>query len=405
MKEKRISATLQEKNGRFYIVARIPTPIGQYRQKWISTGLPVAGNKRKAKQMLDSKLIELQEQLDEQQRRAGWAVADVGAVPFVALIDRWLRRKRLELAPTTIEGYERILVRLRPYFARLNLVTNAVSPAVIEGYVDFLIKEGLSANTVRHHLTLLKSVFNDEIRNGAPILNPVKCVKAPKNETFEANTYTIDEVGALFDLFRGDPLDDIVQIAVLYGLRRSEILGLRWSDIDFDRQVFHVRHKVVQVKVDGVWQLIRSNDLKTEASRRSFPLSDAMRERLLARKAAAEARRAEDEGYSDTDAAYVFVDQNGVLLWPNYVTDHFRHKMAASTLPKLRFHDLRHTCATILLQNGCSLREIQAYLGHATYMTTTRYAHVDGKSKQHALDLLGEVLLKNTNEEKGVDYE
>lgn len=233
MKEKRISATLQEKNGRFYIVARIPTPIGQYRQKWISTGLPVAGNKRKAKQMLELKLIELQEQLDEQQRRAGWAVADVGEVPFIALIDRWLRRKRLELAPTTIEGYERILVRLRPYFARLNLVTNAVSPAVIEGYVDFLIKEGLSANTVRHHLTLLKSVFNDEIRNGAPILNPVKCVKAPKNETFEANTYAIDEVGALFDLFRGDPLEDIVQIAVLYGLRRSEILGLRWSDIDW----------------------------------------------------------------------------------------------------------------------------------------------------------------------------
>ena len=315
MKEKRISATLQEKNGRFYIVARIPTPTGQYRQKWISTGLPATGNKRKAKQMLDSKLIELQEQLDEQQRRAGWAVADVGEVPFIALIDRWLRRKRLELAPTTIEGYERILVRLRPYFARLDLVTNAVSPAVIEGYVDFLIKEGLSANTVRHHLTLLKSVFNDEIRNGAPILNPVKCVKAPKNETFQANTYTIDEVGALFDLFRGDPLEDIVQIAVLYGLRRSEILGLRWADIDFERRVFHVRHKVVQVKVDGVWQLIRSNDLKTEASRRSFPLSDAMRERLLARKAAAEARRAADEGYSDTDAAYVFVDQNGVLVW------------------------------------------------------------------------------------------
>lgn len=159
-----------------------------------------------------------------------------------------------------------------------------------------------------------------------------------------------------------------------------------------------MRHKVVQVKVDGVWQLIRSNDLKTEASRRSFPLSDAMRERLLARKAAAEVRRAADEGYSDADAGYVFVDQNGVLLWPNYVTDHFRHKMAASTLPKLRFHDLRHTCATILLQNGCSLREIQAYLGHATYMTTTRYAHVDGKSKQHALDLLGEVLFENTNE-------
>lgn len=246
---------------------------------------------------------------------------------------------------------------LRPYFATLELVTNAVSPAVIEGYVDFLIAESLSANTVRHHLTLLKSVFNDEIRNGALILNPVKYVKTPKNEIFETNTYTIDEVGALFDLFRGDPREDIVQITVLYGLHRSEILGLRWSDIDFKRQVFHVRHKVVQVKIDGVWQLIRSNDLKTEASRRSFPLSDAMRERLLARKAAA--RRAADEGHNDFVAEWY------------------------------------------------SLREIQAYLGYATYITTTRYAHVDGRSKQHALDLLGEVLLKNTNqiEEDKNEYE
>lgn len=77
---------------------------------------------------------------------------------------------------------------------------------------------------------------------------------------------------------------------------------------------------------------------------------------------------------------------------PSYVTDHFRQKIARSGLPKLRFHDLRHTCATLLLREGCTLREIQAYLGHATYLTTTRYAHVDARSKERALGIMTEAL-------------
>ncbi|MGM9612206.1 MAG: phage integrase SAM-like domain-containing protein, partial [Butyricicoccus sp.] len=184
----RVTATLQEKANRFYIVARIPTVDGSYQQKWLATGLPIAGNKRRAKLLLDQKLLELQADYERQNRRAGWATSQVGDVPFVEVLDRWMMRKRIEVAASTFEGYQRILVRLRPYFERAGLTTNEVSPSVIEEYMDLLLRDGLSANTVRHHLTLLKTVFNDEIRNGAPLLNPVKCVKPPRMNEFSGST-------------------------------------------------------------------------------------------------------------------------------------------------------------------------------------------------------------------------
>ena len=386
-----MTGSLQSKGDRFHIVARVPDGTGKTHQKWFATGLPVKGNKRRAQRMLDEKLVELQAEYERHYRQAGWSVQDIADAPFVDVVDRWMARKRKTLAPSTVNGYNNILARLRPYFQHLGLTTGEISPAVLESYLEHLTDAGLSANTVAHHLTLVKSVFNDEIRAGAPLLNPARCVKPPKVEPFEAAAYSVEQVHALFRLFEGDPLEDIVRIAVVYGLRRSEILGLRWQDVDFDASMIHVRHKVAEVRLDGVVQLVRTNDLKTEASRRSFPLSDDIRARLERRRAQI-AQWAAQPGYCTTDAAYIFVRENGQLMLPSYVTDHFRQKIARSGLPKLRLHDLRHTCATLLLREGCTLREIQAYLGHATYLTTTRYAHVDARSKERALGIMTEAL-------------
>lgn len=201
-----VTGTLQEKNGKFYLVLRIPDSTGKLHQKWVSTGLPVQGNQRRAKQLLDAKLVELQTDYDRRSRQAGWAVAEVGEVPFDEVVRRWMTRKRSEVAPSTFEGYEHITARLLPYFRKLDLTMNEVSPTALESYCAFLLDAGLSANTVNHHLTLIKSVFNDEIRNGAPILNPVKCVKAPRVETFQGETLSVEQIGQLFRLFEGDPL-------------------------------------------------------------------------------------------------------------------------------------------------------------------------------------------------------
>ena len=181
MKRKKplVTGTLQQKADRFYMVLRIPDSSGKLKQKWIGTGLPVKGNQRRAKQMLDEMLLELQADYDRRSRQAGWAIAEVGDIPFTEVVQRWLVRKRSEVAPSTYEGYQHITARLLPYFRQLDLTTDEVSPTVLENYCETLQDDGLSANTVQHHLTLIKSVFNEEIRNDAPLLNPVKCVKAP----------------------------------------------------------------------------------------------------------------------------------------------------------------------------------------------------------------------------------
>ena len=279
MKRKKplVTDTLQQKAGRYYLVFRIPDSSGKLKQKWIGTGLPVKGNQRRAKQMLDEMLLELQADYDRRSRQAGWAIAEVGDIPFTEVVQRWLVRKRSEVAPSTYEGYQHITARLLPYFRLLDLTTDEVSPTVLENYCETLQDDGLSANTVQHHLTLIKSVFNEEIRNGAPILNPVKCVKAPRVETFQGETLSVEQIGQLFRLFEGDPIEDIVRIGVIYGLHRSEIIGLRWEDINWETNILQIRHKVAEVRINGKRQLVRSNDLKTKASRRAFPLSDDIR--------------------------------------------------------------------------------------------------------------------------------
>ena len=344
MKRKKpiVTGTLQQKADRYYLVFRIPDSSGKLKQKWISTGLPVKGNQRRAKQLLDEKLLELQAEYDRRSRQAGWTIAEVGDIPFSEVVQRWLIRKRSEVAPSTYEGYQHITARLLPYFRQLDLTTDEVSPTVLENYCETLQDDGLSANTVQHHLTLIKSVFNEEIRNGAPLLNPVKCVKAPRVEVFQGETLSVEQIGQLFRLFENDPIEDIVRIAVIYGLRRSEIIGLRWEDINRETNTLHIRHKVAEVRINGKRQLIRSNNLKTEASRRAFPLSSDIRQRLEHRQARIAQNQASNRWYSQSDAAYIFVDANGKLLSPEYVTDHFRWKIAHSDLPKVRFHDLRH---------------------------------------------------------------
>lgn len=217
----RVTASLQVKGGRFYIVTRVPDGTGKTHQKWFSTGLPVKGNKRRAQRMLDEKVIELQAEYERSYRQAGWSVQDVADVPFVDVVDRWMARKRKTLAPYTVNGYMNIISRLRPYFQHLGLTTGEISPAVLEAYLEHLTDAGLSANTVAHHLTLIKSVFNDEIRAGAPLLNPARCVKPPKLEPFEAAAYSIEQVHALFRLFEGDPLKDIVREMQREELRRT----------------------------------------------------------------------------------------------------------------------------------------------------------------------------------------
>lgn len=177
-------------------------------------------------------------------------------------------------------------------------------------------------------------------------------------------------------------------MAAYYGLRRSEIVGLRWKAIDFESDRITIDHTVIQVKVDGELKIIAKDRAKNKASCRSLPLMPQIKEMLLQMKNEQEEnRRLCGNCYHDSE--YVYVNKLGTPYTPNYITDHFRSFLKKNEFRKLTFHGLRHSCASMLLKQSVGMKDIQAWLGHSTYNTTANfYAHLDTASKT----LVGEAM-------------
>ena len=173
--------------------------------------------------------------------------------------------------------------------------------------------------------------------------NPVDKVQHPKKNTFHGNFYNENEMMVLFDAISGDPLELCVKIAAYYGLRRSEVLGLKWDAIDMERKTISVNHKVIEAEVDGKLVPMGEDVLKTKSSFRTLPLIPAVEQLLLEEKEKQEMyRRLFKKSYYRDYLDYICVDQSGKLLRPNYVTEHFSWIIEKYSLRKIRFHNLRH---------------------------------------------------------------
>lgn len=216
--------------------------------------------------------------------------------------------------------------------------------------------------------------------------NPIEEVDRPKKNVYHATFYTVDEMLTLMEAFCEDSLDLPVQIAAYYGLRRSEVLGLKWDAIDFTRKTISIRHKVIEAEIDGKYVPVGEDVLKTKSSFRTLPLIPEIEILLLKEKEKQEMyRRLFKKSYCRDCLDYICVDQTGKLLRPNYVTEHFAWVIEKYNLKKIRFHDLRHTCASLLLSKGISMKQIQVWLGHSTFSTTADiYAHLDYSAQEES---------------------
>ena len=165
-------------------------------------------------------------------------------------------------------------------------------------------------------------------------------------------------------------------MAAFYGLRRSGVMGLRWSAIDFEGNTLTVDHTVVQYRSDG------KNRMKNKSSCRTMPPVPQYRE-LLLRMQERKATCKEFCGNCYTESEYIYVNELGIPYKPNFVSDHFKRVLKQHGLRPIRFHDSRYTCASLLLKNGVAVKDIQDWLGHCSYATTANiYAHLDTDSKK-----------------------
>ena len=253
----------------------------------------------------------------------------------------------------------------------------------VQRYTYEMKERKVSANTVIHRHANIHKALKYAVKIGLINSNPSDRIERPKKEKFVGSIYNQEELEQLFEVVKGDPIELAVILGAFYGLRRSEVVGLKWNAIDFKQKTITIRHTVTQVTLDGKSQIIQKDRTKTKSSYRSLPLIPPFEELLYRLKAQQEMNRKMcGKGYCNDFREYIYVNEIGELIKPGYITQHFPLVLKKNGLRKIRFHDLRHSCASLLYANGVSLKEIQEWLGHSDISTTSNiYTHLDFSSK------------------------
>ena len=221
--------------------------------------------------------------------------------------------------------------------------------------------------------------------------------RGPGGSEIDARTasyYNEKELGALFNLVKGTSLELGVFLAAYYGLRRSEVVGLRWDAIDFERKTISIKHSAMDIYDDGQHYLVLKDRTKTKSSCRTLPLVAPFEELLLRiKEEQALNRRLCGNCYCTKYLDYIYVNELGELMRPDYLSTKLPKLLEEHNMRRIRFHDLRHSCASLLLANGVSLKDIQSWLGHSTISTTANiYVHQEFASKISSANAILQVL-------------
>lgn len=389
-----MKSSLQIKNGIYQVVISYKSDNGKYKTKWFSTGLKEGTGKRH----LEEKRKEIVLAFEEEYNRKLYTkpIDDFKPIQryiFTEFMEKWLETIKPTIAHTTYAGYAKNIRKIKVYFGN-SLMLDELKPIHVQEFYNKMYADGLSGNTINHVHANLRKALQYAVKMDFIETNPIDKIERPKAEKYVANFYNKDELAKLFEVFKDDRMELCVHIAAYYGLRRSEVIGLKWDAIDFDKKTITIKHKVVNEYANGKEQIICEDKLKTSSSYRTLPLIPHIEELLLKEKEKQEHYlELLKSGYNREYLDYICKDYLGNLITPNFVTDHFRNMIKKYNLKKIRFHDLRHSCASLLLANGISMKEIQEWLGHSTYNVTANfYSHLEYNSKLASADTISSVL-------------
>jgi integrase len=402
--------------------------------KWIPTGLPERGNKRKAEQITDllrplfnrdGSLIDKYSRLGDPIDRIAFDLPELPLVTLTSLREMFgemikennpdLEKAILlaEVAPTadqehpdairkmlfcdylvvflerlapTLErctyGSYKLLVhgRIYEYFHSINVTVSEVLPGHIEAFYRRLAtKLNLSQNTIKHYHTVIrKSLQQLYIKQTIPT-NPADLItNRPERTIYQASFFDDEQINEYLSIVKGTKMELPVLFASFYGFRRSEVLGIKESAINFRTRQLLVRHTVTNANVDGVVELIKKDRTKNRFSLRSMPLVDTVETAINeANERQEHYRRVLGSSYNMADKQYLCLNEDGTLIRPDYITQQHKHLLEKHKFPHIRFHDLRHSCATMLLAKGVPLEKIKEWLGHSDIKMTERYAHMN----------------------------
>ena len=331
-----VAGRLQEKNGFYYIVLSYTDSAGKRRQPWIGTGLPVKGNKKRAEKML----ADTRKDFTIPKGQVSELSPDMA---FSDYMRYWLKMMRTAVTETTYSSYcFNVEKHIIPYFEPLGVTLAGLQPRQIQSFYLHEAETLKNTSILRFHANLHKAL-KYAVRIDLIASNPVDKVDRPKPQAFMASYYSAEEMEKLFEAAQGHKLELIIQLAAFYGLRRAEVMGLRWEAIDFEAKTLTIRHIVTSTRIDGKKILVEADRAKTKSSLRTLPLVDPIAERLKAVKEQQEYnQKICGNCYSQKYLGYVFVDAMGNLIQPDSVTTGFPQLLKENGLRRIRFHDLRH---------------------------------------------------------------
>ena len=369
---------------------------GKRKPKWISTKLPVKGNKKRAEQLL----------MEERKRYSQPTKSKDDDILFADFMEQWLDVVKGSITTVTYSSYANMVkVIIAPYFREKNITLKGLQAKDIQDFYQEQLNR-VKASTVIHYHANIHKALKYAVKLELISNNPADRVERPKQEKFQGSFYSSEELNDLFDAVAGTRLELAVLLGAFYGLRRSEIVGLKWDAIDFKKNTITINHTVTSCNLDGKCVVLAKDTTKTKSSRRTLPLVPFFRDKLLNIKSQQEAnKKLCGRSYNKDYLDYIYVDEIGDRIKPNYITGQFPKLLEKQGFRRIRFHDLRHSCASLLLASGVPMKNIQEWLGHSNFSTTADvYSHLDYTTKYESANAINQALTQN-KEEKQVDEE
>lgn len=373
---KNITGSLRVANGKWRIIISYYDETGKRRQKTISTGLDERGNKKQAQKLLDKYL---EHNNDNQTLLNDIYVADY--------LQEWFEGMEGQVRKNTYKNYRYTLnAHFLPYFKQHNKLLKDLTQRDIKNYYKEKLKT-LSVVTIQKHQSNLHKAFDEAVEDGLMKYNPATGIKFPKKKKFVGQFYNEEEIKILKEIIKDTTIKVPVMITIFYGLRRSEVLGLKWEAVDFKSNKIHVKHTIIDADEGNVGV----DDTKSDTSNRYLPMTDEIKTFF---KNVKKHQLEQKMFYGNTyiDSGYVCTYDNGEVLKLNYLTHKYHEIMLnnADKIKTVRFHDLRHSSATMLLSLGFSLYDIKEWLGHSDISTTMIYAHYVEEKKNDIINKLSD---------------
>ena len=422
-----VTVSLQEKGGIYQAVLSYKDLSNTWKTKWKSTSIKVKpGNKKLAKEKAELIKDNFEKEMMNKLKPKRTGIEEQLDMEFIDFMNMRLEEVNVKrkYEYDTYAGYKsNINTHMKEFFGSSKSLdenkqdniknkkeeqhiytVEEITSETIDAFFTYLSLDcNLKNTSIKHYRNQISVAF--ELLDKKNIMpKPTKGIEELKEETFMPETYNMQELNKLLKIIRNDVIEIPVLLATYYGLRRSEVVGLKWSAIDFDNDCLYINHTVVQVSgcanklVEG--KLVAKDRTKSIHSNRKLPLYKEVKDALLEKKRQIELnKQLLKNGYNQNYLEYVCVKDKGDIIKPNHITHRFLKIIRRNKLKEIRFHDLRHTIATELNANGVDLKAIGEFLGHGNLSTTKRYAHPDERIKQNVMETY-EKLINNGDKEK-----